>query len=299
MATTITRESMTDNVTVWNVTRIGSAIYDRIDSVLGSALTLGGVLTVEAFGTHAFSAGGTGNNILRVRNTSAGTGNLATLQLGNDTATAVCALGAFSTTFTTASGYFADGVALDATRAGGLSLIASNAAGDIRLYTGGYTLRLTISDAGVFTPSGATMLAGFLAYNSANDTGVTTGTNIDFDTEIYDEGAHFASDTFTAPVAGRYYLSASVNVLNATGGSIRMGAAIVTSNGSPGFYIGMDSDVPNNAERIFSGSVIVDMDASDTATVKYIGTGNATIVGDVDAGSGASKFTYFCGRLVL
>lgn len=101
-ATTITRESMTDNVTVWNVARIGSSIYDRIDSLIGAALTLGGVLTVEGFGTHAFSTGNTGGNILGIRNTSAGTGNYGRLQVGNNTTASGIMFSAYASTHATA-----------------------------------------------------------------------------------------------------------------------------------------------------------------------------------------------------
>jgi len=46
----------------------------------------------------------------------------------------------------------------------------------------------------------------FLAFNSASDNNVTgagTVATLDFDTEVFDQNADFASDTFTAPVTGR------------------------------------------------------------------------------------------------
>ena len=140
-----------------------------------------------------------------------------------------------------------------------------------------------------------TVQPGFLAYNSANDTGVASGTDIDFDTEIYDTASNFASDTFTAPVTGRYLLSASVLVSNVSGGALDIGAYIRTSNLPGGFWIGYQTGVPNSSQRLFSGSAIVDMDASDTATVRLDSTGSVTIHGD---GTGLA-LTYFCGRLLV
>ena len=83
-ATTITRESMTDGVTAWTVTRIGSAIYDRIDTVLGANITFGGTVSAEGFGTHAISTGGTGTNRWQIRNTTSGTANRASFDVGNN-----------------------------------------------------------------------------------------------------------------------------------------------------------------------------------------------------------------------
>lgn len=230
MATTITRESMTDNVTVWNVTRIGSAIYDRIDTILGAALTLGGVLTVEGYGSHIFTAGGAGANTLTLRNTTSGTGAYAGLLVGNNSTAALGALFGFSSAYTTAGAYFASGVTLESTGTGGLQLFASNASGPIRMYTGG-TQRLAIDSAGVLTPlNSLTICAGFFAYNSASDAGVANNTDIDFDTEVYDEQSNFSGDTFTAPVAGRYLLSAHVRLTNSTGGAIVMQPVFLVSN---------------------------------------------------------------------
>lgn len=157
-ATTIGRESMTDGTTVWNVARIGSAIYDRIDTILSSNITFGGVVTSEGFGTHAFSAGGTGANVLGVRNTTAGTTNYGRLQVGNDSTAALVTLSAYSSTFTGASSY----AILDATGSPGMNIRASHASGVLRFDTGGLTTRgtwdasgyLSLAKSLVLTPGG-------------------------------------------------------------------------------------------------------------------------------------------------
>lgn len=50
----------------------------------------------------------------------------------------------------------------------------------------------------------------------------------------------------------------------------------------------------NGATVGFSGSVIVDMDAGDTATVRYFGGGNCTVEGNA-----SQRYTWFSGRLLL
>lgn len=100
MATTITRESMTDAVTVWNVTRIGSAIYDRIDDLVGSDIVFGGVVGSEAVGTHAFSGSANSANILSVRNTSSGTAAQAAIHVGNDTSQSALVIQTLSSGYT-------------------------------------------------------------------------------------------------------------------------------------------------------------------------------------------------------
>lgn len=151
-ATTIARESMTDTVTAWNVARIGSAIYDKFDAVIGSNITFGGTVSAEGFGSHAFSSGGTGTNRLQIRNTTSGTANRASLDVGNNVTAELLRVIALSSAHTTSGYLVASGGVLEANGAGGLSIATTDAAGDIRLYTGAsITERLSISDAGLFT----------------------------------------------------------------------------------------------------------------------------------------------------
>lgn len=146
-ASTITRESMTNGVTVWNVARIGSAIYDRIDAMFAGAITFGGVINSEGFGTHVISAGGTGGNILRVRNTTDGTGNYGGVQVGNDAAADFGLLAAYASSHSTLGDY----VSLEtSSAASGLWLRALGASGVIKFGTGSSgTERMEIGSTGV------------------------------------------------------------------------------------------------------------------------------------------------------
>lgn len=279
------------------------ALLDKIDQLFNgtraATFTFGTLLQVDGFGTSLFSAGGTGGNVLRVRNTTAGTGNYARIEIGNDSAAGLASFTVGSSTATFGDPSPASGLGINAAGSGGMVLAVTHASATFRIATGSpASTRLTVSATGVVTLAASVAVdCGVLAYNSADDTSVASGTAIDFDTEVYDEGGNFASDTFTAPVAGRYLLAAGVNLSNVSGGAIDMGAIIVPSAGHGlGYFIGLESSVPNGAQRVFSGSVVVSLSASDTVTVKYYGTGAATVRGDVSTGY---RLTYFSARRVL
>ena len=149
-ATTISRESMTDGVTAWDVARIGSAIYDKIDAVLGANITFGGTLSAEGFGSHVFSSGGTGTQRLQVRNTTSGTTMRASLDVGNNSTAELVRIVGLSSAHT-ASGYLqASGGIVEANGAGGLSIACTDASGVMRFYTGAsVTERMRIDASGL------------------------------------------------------------------------------------------------------------------------------------------------------
>ncbi len=121
---------------------------------------LGGLLKADGFGTHVFSAGGTGNNQVQIRNTTAGTGNASALVIGNNTSGSTAFVVVYSTTYTPSLYALADGTAMVATGAGGLSLAASNASGAIRLYTGATPTEQMRIDASGGVMIGTTITSG-------------------------------------------------------------------------------------------------------------------------------------------
>lgn len=134
---------------------------------------------------------------------------------------------------------------------------------------------------------------GFLAHNSVADTTVADGSTIDFDAEVYDEAANFAADTFTAPIPGRYAFMVRVRVADSSSGASSRKISLVTSNRT--YTIDVHDATAGAQPSYLAGSVIADMDASDTASVLFnIDSGTATIVG-----GGASLETYFSGRLMV
>jgi hypothetical protein len=160
-ATTITRATWTDDSgsaldgTIINNDRLQDDIYAPIDELFAGGtgyetFTVGGLFATEGFGTVAFTAGGAGSQIVRVRNTSAGAGNKAVLQLGNDSAAGRGTVEIHPTTFTTSGKNVADGVLVDCAGAGGVTIAASHASGTVRMYAGG-TLATTITADGMVT----------------------------------------------------------------------------------------------------------------------------------------------------
>lgn len=68
---------------------------------LGGTPTFSVAIASSFFGLNTWSATGTGTTGLQVTNASAGTANIATVRVGNDTANVILAMRAFSSTFTT------------------------------------------------------------------------------------------------------------------------------------------------------------------------------------------------------
>ena len=86
-----------------------------------------------------------------------------------------------------------------------------------------------------------------------------------WDTETFDIGSNFASNTFTAPITGKYLLTTNVTCSGVTSASDGFDLQILTSN------------------RLYQTSehLVGDMDVSDTATVRIIGTGESGNVWDI------------------
>ena len=131
----------------------------------------------------------------------------------------------------------------------------------------------------------------FLAHNSATDSNVTgdsTAYTVDFDTEVFDQHGDFASDTFTAPIGGKYLLSTSVYYSGLTDAT-SMYIALTTSNRT---YYHQIAPVANNSMTIV---VVADMDAGDTAYVTITGTAGTK---NIDIYGAASVQTYISGVLI-
>lgn len=138
----------------------------------------------------------------------------------------------------------------------------------------------------------------FLAYNSSTDANQTGNSAsfvmVDFDTEAFDRGSNFASDTFTAPVTGLYHLSAQVRFEGITSAADDAEIRIVTSNRIYEHFYQKGNDLPG----VFTLSIdtVADMDANDTAHVSVRVRGESS---DAVGIFGANNpETYFCGYLV-
>lgn len=144
--------------------------------------------------------------------------------------------------------------------------------------------------------------AAFMAYNSATDENVTgngTTATVDFDTEIFDTGADFTADTFTAPATGQYLLNANVFMVGITAA---MTTGYIVLNTSNRLYYGTDIVAGLGASGatsyMFQVTAIADMEVGDTAIVQVKLSNGVGDTADI-FGQATNPATYFCGVLLL
>ena len=126
--------------------------------------------------------------------------------------------------------------------------------------------------------------------NMAND---ASSVVITFGTETYDVGNNFASNTFTAPVTGKYLLSLRIGLRQFDRDADYVFISINTSNRSYASLIDANFGGADPAYWQVNTTFLVDMDANDTADCKYQqNAGEAQI--DID---GTQTYTNFSGFL--
>lgn len=139
--------------------------------------------------------------------------------------------------------------------------------------------------------------SALIATSDLNRTGAgtfyTVGTNTAW-TEIFDQNSDFNTNgTFTAPITGRYYLTASITVTGCTNASLFI-VYIVTSNR---IYPTINARPSSAANETTTLSCLADMDASDTATVQISVSGEAGDTVDI-LGDATNPWNAFSGYLV-
>ena len=160
--------------------------------------------------------------------------------------------------------------------------------GSMSFQTAG-TNRMIIDGTGAVTkPAQPAFLAFFNTVNS--NISVDTHTHLYFDTEIFDQNGDYASNTFTAPVTGRYQFNFHIRVDNIDRDAHYYTFSLVASNRTMGQIFDpdfADQDIPYYTAQL---AVLVDMDANDTAKVSYFQSAGGAVT-DLDNG-------YFSGYLV-
>jgi len=129
--------------------------------------------------------------------------------------------------------------------------------------------------------------------SSANTNMSGSGNVITFGTEVFDQNGDFASNVFTAPVTGRYFLGFNVRLESPNSSCTFHYFAIATSN----FEYNQLYDQPVTASSDYHGfsmSVLADMDANDTAQLEYTQSGGSA-TSDV---TGFDAHAQFFGYLV-
>ena len=104
-----------------------------------------------------------------------------------------------------------------------------------------------------------------------------------FGTEVFDIGNNFASNTFTAPVTGKYQFNVSLRLDGVPYNSTYFFVGLVTSNRTIHVEIvGTDQWDANANYFTAANSIVTDMDASDTAYVTYYQSGGSAATDIID-----------------
>ena len=148
-------------------------------------------------------------------------------------------------------------------------------AGALQGYTSGGPV---ISDTGTMTASAQPTVAVY-ADTQANVTGNETVYTVLWANEIWDIGGNFASNTFTAPVVGKYLVCCQLS-LGDLGSANFINMSLIASNRSWKFYTDPDSTFATVQEN-----QVIDMDASDTLTVTIMVGGAGGDSCDIDGGT--------------
>ena len=174
----------------------------------------------------------------------------------------------------------------------------SNAANDASMFLKSNTTnKVNIQANGTsFFNGGAVTMAlqpAFLARPASQQSNIPINatTTIVFGTEIFDQGADFASNTFTAPVTGKYQLNVQLMIQEMDKGTDFLIFKLVTTNRNYTAYWDNDdmaADSPNG--HPINIVVLTDMDASDTALVQVVISNNGTAQMDVTTASAFSGY---------
>lgn len=137
-------------------------------------------------------------------------------------------------------------------------------------------------------------LPAFLAISAANQNDIAEGSAVTvvLGTEVFDQGGDFASNTFTAPVTGRYQLSALIYMNSVDSAAVYYTLIIVTSNRSYTFAFPSSMASADFDTFTLSGSILADMDANDTVTVAVYQEASGTVQTDLP-----SNACWFSGYL--
>ena len=174
---------------------------------------------------------------------------------------------------------------------GGTPIVINSLTGDAYVLIGGLVVGI----------SGGNLATGcaFFAYNSVTDTNQTGNGGvaaIDFNTEVYDVGSNFASDTFTAPATGKYFLTTTVlinSIDTATADAAQVNLLTTARNYRSVFNL--TNSMPDALSLTIT--VLADMLITETASVNAVVTGMGADTAGI-LGSSASMLTYFMGYRV-
>ena len=152
----------------------------------------------------------------------------------------------------------------------------------------GTTTHMAFDEAGTVTMP---LQPAFMIYKSSAQDDINLNTTITWETERFDVNGDFASNTFTAPVTGKYLMAVHIRWDDIPADGEYTCLNVITSNYSYQ-YVGMVAHTGFDATQLYHSSSftgVVDMDASDTCYVQHQGQ---TSTVDVSVSS------YFSGMLI-
>jgi len=134
--------------------------------------------------------------------------------------------------------------------------------------------------------------SAFLVQPSSDqdDIAVNATTTIAFGTEIFDNNGDFASNTFTAPVTGKYQFNLFSFIDDLNHGYSIFQVRLVTSNRTLTWRIDPRFGDANADSFPITFSALVDMDASDTAYVQMVIPNYGSAQVDFNAASSFSGY---------
>ncbi len=266
-------------------------------SEAGGNFYVPGLMLVSGFGSHTFSASGTGANRIQLTNPTAGTANNVLFRGDTDLAEAVYMRGT-SSTYTAGGTTPQAGADIGSSGAGGLSLAAAHPAGAIRFYTGGATQRMSLSSTGMLSVSGGVSTGGTLNVSgfgqhtfSASGTGANR-LQLTNPTAGVGNNVLFRGDT---DVAEAVYMRGTSSTYTASGTTPQAGADI-GSSGAGG--LSLSAAHPSGAIRFYTGGTTQQMSISSSGLLTVAGAANIggrlTVTGFGDhvfnaSGTGANR----------
>ena len=140
------------------------------------------------------------------------------------------------------------------------------------------TTAMTIDSAGrVLTPARPMF---DVAKGSTQSISSGTVTKVTWDTENYDIGGNFASDKFTAPIAGKYHMNALVTMSTITAGA---GIGLIWYKNGSVFRSGYHQSTEINITFSLQSSGIFDLSVSDYLEVYvFQGSGSNETIGETN-----------------
>ena len=142
----------------------------------------------------------------------------------------------------------------------------------------------------------------FLVRPSSDQVDLATGdTTVAWGAEVFDVGSNFASNTFTAPVTGKYQFNVSLYLSNIDIDTTLFELYMVASNRTQRLMaanFAKDFSADGNGFHSMNASTILDMDASDTIHAFISVTGGGGVIHLNGSAPSSEFYTSWSGALI-